>query len=230
MDKATAFLAIAKAVCIRHYKTAAKIIVFYFLIMTVVGLNSCKNNKDDESFELTITGLVKESQTNNPLKKIRVYVYKLTGSGLTLNKELIGQDWTDSNGRYKITANSLKNNYVNIVAEGGKLGYIGSSDYSHKVSSSFFQYDVSLLIPGYASIKFINNSPQDSVSISVSSPQGDGATARNGIVSSFNTIFYLPAQQDCEIHIKVIRNGKETIDTVTLNIPLWDTTHLTRHF
>jgi hypothetical protein len=198
---------------------------------TTIFLSSCKKDQEEnDPVELTIKGIVKESQTNTLLKNIRVYVYILTGSGFNTSKEVIGSDRTDVNGEYEISINTTKNSFIYIVTEGGEFDYISPSDYTHKVSSSFFKYDVGLLIPGYASIKFINNTPQDSVSINVSSPQGNGATARNGIVNSFTSFFYFPAQIETEVHIKVIRNGKENIDTLTLNIPQWDTTYIVKNF
>lgn len=212
-------------------KSPLKISLFLFLTIVVFGLTNCKKNwEGDDPIELTITGVVNESQTSKPVGNVRIYVYKLTGSGLTPIKEVVGQDWTDSNGLYKIIMNTTISSFLYIQAEGGKLGYIGPSDYTHQVASSFFQYDIGLVIPGYVSIKLINDSQQDSVSVNVSSPQGGVATARKGIVGSFDAFFHLPAQTDSEIYVKVIRNGKENIDTITINIPLWDTIPLTKYF
>lgn len=197
----------------------------------MVILSGCKKDHEgNDPVELVIKGTVKESQTNTSLKNIRVYVYKLTGNGLNISKEVIGSDRTDINGEYEISINTTKNSFVYIVTEDREFGYISPSDYGHKVSSSFFKYDVGLVIPGYASIKFINDTPQDSVSINVSSPQGNGATARNGLVSSFTAFFYFSAQIDNEVHIKVTRNEKENIDTLTLNIPQRDTTYIVKNF
>ena len=205
-------------------KSLLKTSLFFILTIVVFGLTNCKKNWDgDNPVELSITGVVNEAQTGNPVENVLIYVYKLTGSGFTPIKEVVGQSWTDSNGFYKIIINTTKSSFLYILSEGGKLGYISSSEYTHKVASSFFQYDIGLVIPSYASIKLVNGLPQDSVSVNVSSPQGGGATARKGIVGSFDAFFYLPAQTDNKIHIKVIRNGKENVDTITINIPYYDT-------
>lgn len=206
-------------------KSPLKISFLFILTIVAFGLTNCKKNWDgDDPIELTITGVINESQTGKPVENVHIYVYKLAGSGFTPIKEVVSQSWTDSNGFYKIIINTTKSSFLYILSEGGKLGYISPSEYTYKVASSFFQYDIGLVIPSYASIKLVNGLPQDSVSVNVSSPQGGGgATARKGIVGSFDAFFYLPAQMDSKIHIKVIRNGKTNIDTITFNIPYYDT-------
>jgi len=135
-------------------KSLIKISCLLLLVAALLGSSSCK--RQNAPMELTIKGIVKETQTGKPLNDIKVRVSRIKSSngGFGSYEEIIGEAWTNSDGFYEMKLNVNRNEDINIVAEAGKLGYFGPPTHEHQVSSSLFQYDIDLAISGYIDILF----------------------------------------------------------------------------
>jgi hypothetical protein len=215
-------------------KKSIKIFNSLFLIISILALFSCKRNEGNgnDPMELTIKGIVKETQTGKLLSdiKIRVYRIKSTNGGFGSYEEIIGEERTNADGFYEMKLDVKRNEFIYIVAaEAGKLGYFGPTEYRLSVNEPVFQYNIDLVISGHLNFYLENKDAYyDSIIIDCNVEDEFSFPSFHrfkGKAPSYigNKTFVTPAGKDIKFKCTVNKKGVIEEYIHYIDVPYWDT-------